>query len=566
MTVGLICGLISETPMLLISALVLTGLAMFIALAFSFVSWLFKPRNFQRALFVFACLGTRGALFYAEEDWRGWHALNQFEKEWSAKGERFDKASVIPPPVPDDQNFALTPIWVESMKAQLGPKNARSWFGDQYAENGRTNFVYRLNMDLYRHDVRSSDEANPKLGNWQKAELTDLAAWQKYYRAPAEVASGKMATNEFPVAPQPQTPAADVLLALSKYDAVIAELRQAAKLPEARFPIEYDKELPATILLPHLAGLKSCATELGLRAVAELQNNQSDAALADVKLILRLSDAPRQEPFLISHLVLVAITEIAIQSIYEGLATHRWSDAQLTELDAALARLDLLAGYRTAMRGELVLCEIGDTEYLRRHPGEIQNIGFYDGDRGVQAPSSSFGQAIAYLIPSGWFYQNEFRCVRMITEYLIPVVDVNHQVISPAAMREANRVLQSETKTLTPYNLLERMLVPGISSAVKRFAWAQASVDLARTAIALERYRLARGEFPESLDALLPQFVAQVPHDVIGGQPLHYRRTSDGRFVLYSVGWNETDDGGVVVFKQGSTPSVDLDKGDWVWR
>ncbi len=85
-------------------------------------------------------------------------------------------------------------------------------------------------------------------------------------------------------------------------------------------------------------------------------------------------------------------------------------------------------------------------------------------------------------------------------------------------------------------------------------------------AIALERYRLARGEYPESLDALSPQFIAQVPHDVIGGQPLHYRRTSDGKFVLYSVGWNETDDGGVVVFKQGSAPSVDLDKGDWVWR
>ena len=75
-------------------------------------------------------------------------------------------------------------------------------------------------------------------------------------------------------------------------------------------------------------------------------------------------------------------------------------------------------------------------------------------------------------------------------------------------------------------------------------------MDLARTAIALERYRLAHGEFPESLDALAPQFIAKVPHDVIGGQPLKYRRTADGQFVLYSVGWNETDDGGVVGFSQ----------------
>jgi hypothetical protein len=89
-------------------------------------------------------------------------------------------------------------------------------------------------------------------------------------------------------------------------------------------------------------------------------------------------------------------------------------------------------------------------------------------------------------------------------------------------------------------------------------------VVLARVAIGLERYRLAHGEYPESLDALAPQFFDKLPHDVINGQPLHYRRTSDGQFVLYSVGWNETDDGGVVgLHKDGR---VDRDTGDWVWR
>ena len=77
-------------------------------------------------------------------------------------------------------------------------------------------------------------------------------------------------------------------------------------------------------------------------------------------------------------------------------------------------------------------------------------------------------------------------------------------------------------------------------------------------AIALERYRLAHGEYPDSLDALAPQFIAKVPHDVIGGQPLHYRRTSDGQFVLYSVGWNETDDGGVVVQPEKSDAGMKL--------
>ena len=40
-----------------------------------------------------------------------------------------------------------------------------------------------------------------------------------------------MKTNEFPVAPQPQTPATDVLLALSKFNSAIEELRQSRPTP-----------------------------------------------------------------------------------------------------------------------------------------------------------------------------------------------------------------------------------------------------------------------------------------------------------------------------------------------
>jgi hypothetical protein len=43
------------------------------------------------------------------------------------------------------------------------------------------------------------------------------------------LAKTNLAANEFPVTPQPQSPAADVLLALSKYDPVIEELRRTAR-------------------------------------------------------------------------------------------------------------------------------------------------------------------------------------------------------------------------------------------------------------------------------------------------------------------------------------------------
>ncbi len=105
--------------------------------------------------------------------------------------------------------------------------------------------------------------------------------------------------------------------------------------------------------------------------------------------------------------------------------------------------------------------------------------------------------------------------------------------------------------------------MPSMARSVDTFARAQAWGDLARVACALERYRLTNGQFPEKLDVLAPKFIGTVPRDVINGQPLKYRRTDNGQFVLYSVGANESDDGGTVALTKSGNP--DWEKGDWVW-
>ena len=64
-----------------------------------------------RRFLVLGCVVTLVALFYAVEDWRGRRAWQSFKREQEAKGERFDLASFIPPPVPNDQNFFDTPLW-----------------------------------------------------------------------------------------------------------------------------------------------------------------------------------------------------------------------------------------------------------------------------------------------------------------------------------------------------------------------------------------------------------------------------------------------------------------------
>jgi hypothetical protein len=55
-----------------------------------------------------------------------------------------------------------------------------------------------------------------------------------------------------------------------------------------------------------------------------------------------------------------------------------------------------------------------------------------------------------------------------------------------------------------------------------------------------------------------------LPLDVITGKPMQYKATGDGQFTLYSVGWNEKDDGGKLVLNQQGN-ATDPAKGDWVW-
>ena len=514
-----------------------------------FIRWLCCRRNFKRFLFGVACFATLIALFYAEEDWRGKHDWEKFKREWEAKGEHFDFASVVPPPVPDDQNFAMAPVVASCYAARLGKNGNR-------LKSYNSNVVNRLDFDLGDLDLFTNG-----IGNWAKGTTSNLKIYQAQYR---ELAAK---TNLFVVPPTPQSPAADVLLALGKYDSTVEELRQASQLPQCRFPLNYDTECPANILLPQLAALKSSSQLLKLRALAELQDGQSDKALADVKLSLRLADSIHTEPFIISHLVRIAMSQITLQPMYEGLAEHRWSDAQLIALDAELAKLDFLADSKVSMRGEMGL-QSGIIDYLRKNPDQIPNLlEMFGGQTDPQNfhPPVSF-KIFFHLIPSGWFDQNRLRLARISVEFYLTMADEVQRTASPDSVRRADAAFEQEIFHKNPYNILARVLSVSPGAVTKKFAYGQASMGLARTAIALERHRLAHGEFPESLDVLAPQFIAKVPHDVIGGGPLKYRRTRDGQFVLYSVGWNEKDDGGVVVYKKVTSTDVDRDQGDWVWR
>lgn len=63
----------------------------------------------------------------------------------------------------------------------------------------------------------------------------------------------------------------------------------------------------------------------------------------------------------------------------------------------------------------------------------------------------------------------------------------------------------------------------------------QAQLVSARTAIAVERYRLAHGSVPAALDHLVPEFLESVPVDPVNGAPLQYA-TNETHYAVFSVG------------------------------
>jgi hypothetical protein len=142
------------------------------------------------------------------------------------------------------------------------------------------------------------------------------------------------------------------------------------------------------------------------------------------------------------------------------------------------------------------------------------------------------------------------------------------QSLEPQFAAQADQASQE----LAAKGLLEKILehkmilhlaAPTFGKLAQKTAIAQAELKMAQITCALERYRVAHNQYPDELRALTPQFVAACPNDPIKGGQFKYRRMAD-TFLLYSIGWNATDDGGKTV-TTGKKSHVDPAQGDWVW-
>ncbi|MBI2948714.1 MAG: ABC transporter permease subunit [Verrucomicrobia bacterium] len=438
-------------------------------------------------------------LWHLEENWRGQRAWNNFKREIEAKGETIELASIIPPEVPADQNFGAAPVFAPLFDYEYSAHGGIRWRGSGLTE-------------LQLIDLQGQTRGGPwtygssLLGDWRNQSQAELKAWQKHFRNLAQ----------FPQPTGTNEPAADVLLALSKFSPHFEAMHAATSRPYSRFPVAYENA--RSTMMQHWPVLRNIADALALRALASLNLERGDDAFRDLKLIFRFVEALGLEPFLQAQTHRNMIVNSAVQVIWEGLAQRRWSDGQLAELENLLQRFDLFADGKKAVRGEMLLQLAAWARFRAVVSGEGPAQEGYWENR---------WRSLRFFYSVGWTYDRQIQIYRLHEELRQRMVNLEGGVLSPGELRDV-----WESMDRTGAFLDNRGFRWTLEGFMSEFPRTQISLKLARIACALERYRLAQGHLPERLEMLVPAQLAKLPAEASGSQALSYRILDNGNFVL----------------------------------
>ena len=457
---------------------------------------------------------------------REWESYN---RRLTAQGEQLDFAALIPSQIPDEKNFAMTRL----LKPLLDDKSSR--------KNG--DVVRRDELPVGKIDVfmTGAHSNMPKLATWVSGRPFDYHELEAYFLSGS---AGLKASGR---------PEETVLAVFGKFDAEIAELRdEAARRPLSRIPLKYEEGYAMSF--EYATCVMSVEKVIALRAGAELHLGRGADAMEDIRFAFRLMDSVANQPVLPLGTDRCLMLTFAMQPVWEGIVAHRWTDGQLAQIETALRQLDFLRDYGYYLRAD------------RAYINWIFSKLCADSGRPVRllTPWSNLERDFESMrgkwTCDGIVYHDLAALNRIVQEDLLPVADAGRRRFD-CARQETNEGLLPTYQAKGRVEFIVNGLLSEYVGLARYFAAAEVNADEALIACEIERYRLAHGTLPATLEALQTQ---GLPHDIMNGQPLHYKLDGVDNYLLYSVGLNGMDDGGTVVFKPGTT-YIRYDKGDWVW-
>jgi hypothetical protein len=345
------------------------------------------------------------------------------------------------------------------------------------------------------------------------------------------------------------SPTPEQLELLASYCAMnsnaLARAGDAVKLPHSRYPIHLS--WGAYTLLPHLAKLKD------LSLIAEYQSSLDEkTSAADISTIIGMARTLDNEPVIISKLVRIAMLNMAEMALERRLNAGNLTDAEMQHLGELFAESAKTNQIANGLIGERAIF----MQYFRMSYAEINRLSNSGGDTSSKQSGPPLPGPQPFIFKFTGFFEREQRFYLQSMQTFISLAEN-----SP---KELSMITNYQERIWQPighnHYIILSMLMPAVGSASLKEAKGLAQVRTAQTALAVERFRLAHENLPETLDEIVPLFLSAVPLDPFDGQPLRYHRLVMG-YVIYSVGSDGHDDGGrekAADWKSGDKTTYDI--------
>ncbi len=338
------------------------------------------------------------------------------------------------------------------------------------------------------------------------------------------------------------------------------------------------------VLLPHLQPFREAARILKVDTYWAVEQGDAERVVRNMKTFMGLSSHAADSNVLVGSLVGFAISGIGFETLEEVLTADPdfFTDDQLQRLmnhigGISFAEMTRFEGER-AMIMDIIQRTFSDDG---NGNGRITASGIKSGMALTSEYSNSMTKEAGTAGRIARFAQNALAPVSLFivadrkdtTETANRFIDeFTAAVAQPMWDRPEVEFEDFLHNNQMKYFLLE-MLMPAfdaVISATDRMTGRQEGI---LAALAAHRYRLAHHQWPTELIHLAPDFVAELPVDILNGNDLRLTQDDQG-LVVYSVGWDKDDDGGVqTTDQQGNlVPAANFvggsthtnDDGDWI--
>lgn len=322
-------------------------------------------------------------------------------------------------------------------------------------------------------------------------------------------------------------------------------------------PGEYKDQSIIGALLPQLSWISRLSILLSFDAHLAIEEGDTERAVDNLLSVAHFARQCSKEPYLISALTTIGMNARYGAQIEQILRDHPgvFSEQQLIELVHANA---LTAVTKLNLHTERTLFE-----------DLLQRIYTDDGDgNGRMTPegaellldtASLYGreanpiqpdyQAIeSAAMPVMLLTMNDRASERAIYDSAIgrieEVLEQGPRAIGWLQYEETMSALRAEQRS--PAFSPAELATPALSKLVQRVFQHEMNQQAVSTMLAIEVYRDLHGSLPDSLDELPTGLLPKPPGDLFDpGATLRYIKGEHGGFVLYSVGADGDDDGGM---------------------